>query len=156
MAKNSKKNRLPFEPSSNKKKSAKTAPSPTEKVATKKVDQKSSKTKQSDASLSAIPKAVSNRMLRRMVFFSGVPTALGISSFFIFYWLFSRHLLDFPPYLVVFVSAGCFGLGVLGLSYSIFSASWDENRPGGIIGFSEFKINFARTVSAWRNGRKKA
>ncbi len=155
MAKNSKKNRLPFEPSRNKKKPAKTPP-PNNKVTTNKVAQKSSKTKNSDASLSAIPKAVSNRMLRRMVFFSGVPTALGISSFFIFYWLFSRHLLDFPPYLVVFVSAGCFGLGVLGLSYSIFSASWDENRPGGIIGFSEFKTNFARTVSAWRNGRKKA
>ncbi|MDJ0574647.1 MAG: PAM68 family protein [Xenococcaceae cyanobacterium MO_234.B1] len=155
MAKNSKKNRLPFEPSKNKKKPVKTPP-PNNKVTTNKVTQKSSKTKKSDASLSAIPKAVSNRMLRRMGFFSGIPTALGISSFFIFYWLFSRHLLDFPPYLVLFVSAGLFGLGVLGLSYSIFSASWDENRPGGIIGFSEFKVNFARTVSAWRNGRKQA
>ncbi|MDJ0679320.1 MAG: PAM68 family protein [Xenococcaceae cyanobacterium MO_167.B52] len=157
MAKNSKKNRLPFEPSSNKKKPAKTAPTSTTKVDSKSSkDQKSSKNSNSDASLSAIPKAVSNRMVRRMLVFSGIPTALGISSFFIFYWLFSRNLLDFPPYLVVFVSAGLFGLGVIGLSYSIFSASWDENRPGGIIGFSEFKINFGRTVSAWRNGRKKA
>ncbi len=157
MAKNSKKNRLPFEPSNNKKKPAKTAPTPTTKANSKSAkSQKSSKTKNPDASLSAIPKAVSNRMVRRMVVFSGIPTALGISSFFIFYWLLSQNIIDFPPYLVVFVSAGLFGLGVLGLSYSIFSASWDENRPGGIMGFAEFKTNFARTVSAWRDGRKKA
>ncbi|MDJ0532169.1 MAG: PAM68 family protein [Xenococcaceae cyanobacterium MO_207.B15] len=157
MPKDSKKNRLPFEPSSNKKKPAKTAPTTTSKTAeVSSKTKKSSKTKNPDASLSAIPKAVTNRMARRMLFFSGVPTALGISSFFIFYWLFSQNIIDFPPYLVVFVSAGCFGLGVLGLSYSIFSASWDETRPGGIVGFSEFKINFARTVSAWRDGRKKA
>ena len=156
MAKNSKKNRLPFEPSSNKKKPAKTAPTPQKKSVTEKVAKKSAKNTNSDASLSAIPKAVSNRMIRRMVVFSGIPTALGISSFFIFYWLFSRQLLDFPPYLVVFVSAGLFGLGVIGLSYSIFSASWDENRPGGLMGFSEFKTNFARTTSAWKNSRKKA
>jgi hypothetical protein len=152
MTKNSAKNRLPFEPRKNPKKPAKTAPAPGNQAAPK-----SAKTqKKSDASLSAIPKVVSNRMVRRMLFFSGIPTALGISSFFIFYWLFSRNLLDFPPYLVLFVSAGLFGLGVVGLSYSIFSASWDETRPGGIVGFSEFKINFARTVSAWRDGRNKA
>ncbi len=157
MAKNSKKNRLPFEPSSNKKKPVKTAPkSQNDSVKEKVTQKKPKKNSNSDASLSAIPKVVSNRMIRRMVVFSGIPTALGISSFFIFYWLFSRHLLDFPPYLVVFVSAGLFGLGVIGLSYSIFSASWDENRPGGLIGFAEFKINFGRTVAAWRDGRKKA
>ena len=157
MAKNSKKNRLPFEPSSNKKKPAKTAPPSTTKVDSQSgKSQKSSKTRNSDASLSAIPKAVSNRMVRRMLVFSGIPTALGISSFFIFYWLFSQNIIDFPPYLVVFVSAGLFGLGVIGLSYSIFSTSWDENRPGGLMGFAEFKINFGRTVAAWRDGRKKA
>lgn len=159
MAKNSKKNRLPFEPSNSKKK---TAPNSQQETVTNQAKSKSSKASKSarnqnsDASLSAIPKVVSNRMIRRMVVFSGIPTALGISSFFIFYWLLTRNLLDFPPYLVVFVSAGLFGLGVIGLSYSIFSASWDETRPGGLIGFSEFKINFGRTVSAWRDGRKKA
>ena len=94
-------------------------------------------------------------MARRMAIFSGIPTLMGISCFFIFYWLFSQNIIEFPPYLVLFVSAGFFGLGVIGLSYGIFSASWDEERVGGIVGAAEFKTNFDRTIAAWRNERKK-
>ena len=108
------------------------------------------------ASLSAIPDAVSKRMARRMVFLSGIPTAMGIASFFVFYWLFSQKIIEFPPSLVLLVTAGFFGLGFAGLSYSVFSASWDEERDGGLIGFSEFKLNFGRMVSAWKNRKNEA
>ena len=151
-------NRLPFEPGQNKKKKT-DKKSPQNAVATqesKKKSPKQSKRKSNpEASLSAIPKAVSRRMARRMAIFSGIPTLIGISSFFIFYWLFSRELIDFPPYLVLFVSAGFFGLGVVGLSYGIFSASWDEDRVGGVVGAAEFKTNFDRTIAAWKNERQK-
>ena len=90
-------------------------------------------------------------MTRRMVFFSGIPTAMGIASFFVFYWLFSQKLVEFPPYLVLFVTAGLFGLGFVGLSYSVFSASWDETIDGSLVGASEFKTNLGRTISAWKN-----
>lgn len=157
MAKQSSKNRLPFEPKQNKGK--KTAQKPAQnstatKVTKTKSQKKSKRVSNPEASLSAIPKAVSRRMARRMAIFSGIPTLLGISSFFIFYWLFSQELIEFPPYLVVFVSAGCFGLGVVGLSYGIFSSSWDEDRVGGIVGAAEFKTNFERTIAAWRNERQ--
>lgn len=152
------KNRLPFEPGQNKKKNPeKKAPqNPTATKETKKKSRKKSKRESNpDASLSAIPKAVSRRMARRMAVFSGIPTFLGISSFFIFYWLFSQDILEFPPYLVFFFTAGFFGLGVVGLSYGIFSASWDEDRVGGIVGAAEFKTNFDRTIGAWKSEREK-
>ena len=148
MAKSSKES-LPFEPRKKKKKQNKQQ---TNNKATAKAKPTSKKpNKREEASLSAIPDAVSKRMARRMMFFSGIPTAIGISSFFVFYWLFSQKIVEFPPYLVLLVTAGLFGLGFVGLSYSVFSASWDEEREGGFVGFDEFKLNFGRTISAWKN-----
>ncbi len=164
MAEKSKSEPLPFEPRKKKKKKAqKAAPqakqtTPVAKKTsvkeTKEAKKARKKRNREEASLSAIPDAVSKRMTRRMVFLSGIPTAMGIASFFVFYWLFSQKIVEFPPYLVLFVTAGLFGLGFLGLSYSVFSASWDETIDGSLIGASEFKTNIGRTISAWKNRNK--
>ncbi len=135
--------RLPFEPRHKKKKAA-SVPVKSPKTA---VDRQS-------ASLSAIPATVSKRMIRRMAIFSGIPTALGMSSFFIFYWIVSHEWLEIPSYMVFFVSLGLFALGVLGLSYGIFSTAWDEDRIGGWWGWQEFTANFGRTIRAWRTTRQ--
>lgn len=148
MAKSSKES-LPFEPRKKKKKPKKQQVTNSKATATKPAQKKPNK--REEASLSAIPDAVSKRMARRMMFFSGIPTAIGISSFFVFYWLFAQKIVEFPPYLVLLVTAGLFGLGFVGLSYSVFSASWDEERQGGFVGFDEFKLNVGRTISAWKN-----
>jgi hypothetical protein len=139
MAEKSSKESLPFEPrKKNQKQEQKTVTkSVTNSKAatkTKSAPTKNSKSRE-NASLSAIPDAVSKRMTRRMVFFSGIPTLMGISSFFIFYWLFAQKIIEFPPYLVLVVTAGLFGLGFIGLSYSVFSASWDEERDGGLVAY---------------------
>ncbi|PSF35264.1 DUF3464 domain-containing protein [Aphanothece hegewaldii CCALA 016] len=139
-----KRDRLPFEPSRNKKKTPKQPPDPV--IAAKK----------EEASLKAIPEVVSQRMIKRMALFSGIPTALGMSSFFIFYLVVSRGWFKIPNYAVFAVSLGLFGLGVLGLSYGIFSTSWEENNTGSWLGWEEFKINFGRTLEAWRSGKKEA
>lgn len=149
MAKSSKES-LPFEPRKKKKKKDKKQANSSKATAKAKPAKKSSN-KREEASLSAIPDAVSKRMARRMMFFSGIPTAIGISSFFVFYWLFAQKIIEFPPSLVLLVTAGLFGLGFVGLSYSVFSASWDEERKGGLVGFNEFKLNLGRTISAWKN-----
>lgn len=133
--------RLPFESRHKKKKAA---PKPSV----------SSKTPKTAASLSAIPETVSKRMIRRMAIFSGIPTVLGMSSFFIFYWIVSHNWLEIPTYLVFGISLGLFGLGVLGLSYGIFSTAWEEDRIGGWWGWQEFTTNFGRTVAAWRTNRQ--
>ncbi|RMF20937.1 MAG: DUF3464 family protein [Cyanobacteria bacterium J083] len=121
-------NRLPFEPGQKKKKaSAKNKRSQSQK-------NKSTRQSHSEASLSAIPPIVSKRMARRMAGFSGIPTALGMFSFFIFYWIKTQEIIDFPPYLVVLVTMGFFGLGVVGLSYGLLSTCWDENQAGSWLG----------------------
>jgi hypothetical protein len=95
-------------------------------------------------------------MVRRMALFSGIPTALGMSSFVVAYWIVSHGWFELPTSAVLLVSLGFFGLGVLGLSYGLFSTSWDEQHPGSWWGWQEFKQNFGRTVSGWRSAKKEA
>ncbi|MEA5510012.1 PAM68 family protein [Crocosphaera sp. UHCC 0190] len=151
MPSNSSPDSLPFERRQKNKKKPKTPKvTPTQTFSTPKKANDPSK----NASLRAIPDNVSQRMIRRMAIFSGIPTGLGMSSFFIFYWIVSHKLLEIPTVAVGAVSLGLFGLGVLGLSYGIFSASWDENHVGGWWGWQEFTANLGRTLEAWRNARQ--
>ena len=106
----------------------------------------------SERSGGQIPEAVSRRMLRRMAFFSGMPVFLGVGIFFLAYYIRSQEILDFPPVAVLLVTMGCFGLGVVGLTYGVLSASWDD-APGGLVGLSEFKLNFGRIMEARRAGK---
>ena len=146
----SSRDRLPFERKSKKKKIEKKPPEPVPpsgknaKKARRKVDE------------DRIPEVVSRRMVRRMALFSGIPTALGMSSFFIFYWIVSHDWLEIPNYVAFAVSLLFFGLGVLGLSYGIFSTSWEESIPGSWWGWSEFRLNLGRMIAAWRNARQEA
>jgi hypothetical protein len=88
-------------------------------------------------------------MLKRMAIFCGAPTALGVSSFFISYFLVTQGI-NLPHVAVLLVSLGCFGLGVVGLSYGALSTSWDETETGSLLGIPEFRLNVRRMVSAWR------
>ena len=151
MPSDSKQGRLPFEPRNNKKeKPAKTAPKA--KVNSKR--KATSRNSRPNSNLSAIPDVVSKRMGQRMAIFCGIPSALGMSSLLVFYWLKSNDIVELPPYLAFAVSFGFLGLGVLGLSYGLFSASWDEERTGSALGGDEFKLNFGRTKDAWKASKK--
>ena len=162
MPSDSKRGRLPFEPRNNKKKSAAdtSAENRAEKakpLKTKQARPKStSRNSRPNSNLSAIPDVVSKRMGRRMAVFCGIPSALGMSSLFIFYWLKIKDVVDLPPYTAFAVSFGFLGLGVLGLSYGLFSACWDEERIGSTWGVDEFKINLGRTKDAWKASKTKA
>jgi hypothetical protein len=103
----------------------------------------------SSRSDSEIPAVVSRRMLRRMAVFSGSPVFLGVGIFFLAYYLQSRQLVTFPPVAVLLVTMGCFGLGVVGLTYGVLSASWDD-EPGSLLGLSECKLNFGRAMETWQ------
>ena len=147
--------RLPFEPRNNnkKKKSEKTAPA---KPQSKTREKSAPRSSRRNSNLSAIPDVVSKRMGRRMAIFCGIPSVLGMSSLFLFYWLKTSNVIDLPPYVALAVSFSFLGLGILGLSYGLFSACWDEERVGSVLGVDEFKINLERTKEAWRASRKKA
>ncbi|MFZ4665573.1 MAG: PAM68 family protein [Prochlorotrichaceae cyanobacterium] len=173
-------NRLPFEPKKRKKKqtvpvtgdsetrsspgSPKPSASPPKSPGTANLaSPKSAKTDQSDRSKRSqsvtleqtrIPDRVSRRMISRILVFSGIPTFLGISSFFISYLIITQKIMELPNVAVLFTSLGCFGLGVLGLSYGVLSASWEEEEPGTLVGLSEFRVNVQRFLSAWREFRQ--
>jgi hypothetical protein len=151
MAPKSPRNPLPFEPRQKPKKNP--SKSSAQSLKSPEKPQKSpNKSKQSPQE--NVPKVVSQRMARRMALFSGIPTALAMSSFFIFYWIIRQEWLEVPPIAVLLVSLGLFGLGVLGLSYGIFSASWDENRVGSWLGWQEFKVNLGQMAAAWRSKKE--
>ena len=166
MPSDSKRGRLPFEPRKNSKnkpaasskenslvnkpqKASISAAPKSAKVQTKKA-KSTSRSSRPNSNLSAIPDLVSKRMGKRMAVFCGIPSVLGMSSLFVFYWLKVKEIVELPSYLAISVSFGFLGLGVLGLSYGLFSACWDEDRAGTLMGFDEFKINLGRTKDAWK------
>lgn len=101
-----------------------------------------------------IPPAVANRMARRIALATGVPSVLGMSAFVVSYLLVSRNIYDVPPVLTLAVSGGLFLLGVLGLSYGVLSASWEE-AAGSLLGFEQIGVNISRvraSIRAMRQG----
>lgn len=101
-----------------------------------------------------IPPAVANRMARRIALATGVPSVLGMSAFVVSYLLVSRNIYDVPPVLTLAVSGGLFLLGVLGLSYGVLSASW-EDAAGSLLGFEQIGVNISRvraSIRAMRQG----
>ena len=101
-----------------------------------------------------IPPAVANRMARRIAIGTGIPTFLGMGVFVVSYLLVSRQIVDVPPGLTLALSGGCFLLGLLGLSYGVLSASWEE-QPGSLLGIEQLGLNIGRvraSVRAMREG----
>ena len=98
---------------------------------------------------SLIPKVVANRMARRIVFTTGIPTVLGMGVFILSYYLIIKGITDVPPSLTLASSAICFLVGLLGLSYGILSASWDE-QAGSFIGLENIRPNIRKLRSAFR------
>ena len=149
---------LPFEPRQTRKQLSKKTP--TASVEAKKVTASPS-TKQGHSvgtspQGTAIPEVVSRRMAKRMALFSGIPTVLGVLTFIVSYVIVSQHWFKLPNIAVVLVSMGLFGLGVLGLSYGVISASWDEDRLGSWHGWGEFVTNFGRLRQSWKSRRQKS
>ncbi|NES68475.1 MAG: DUF3464 family protein [Okeania sp. SIO2D1] len=156
---------LPFEPAKNRKKQGKkSSPSPKTKTVeeqeysnvknqTKNI---SNQKRQQLKEESSIPEVVSQRMITRMVLFSGTPLILSLLTFVISYFIITNDILILPNQAVLLVSMGFFGLSVIGLSYGLFSASWDEDRKGSLLGFQELKTNFQRVKEARKEAKSKS
>jgi len=156
MPADSDRDRLPFEPTKKRKKSEKSQPAPISQDAdssgtSAQSGRRSPRRSQDDNS---IPEAVSRRMLRRMLFFSGIPVSLGVLIFFASYVVITQHIAELPNVAVLLTTLGCFGLSVVGLSYGALSASWDEKSVGSILGIDQFKLNFGRLLDSWRQARE--
>ncbi|MEM9923854.1 MAG: PAM68 family protein [Cyanobacteria bacterium P01_D01_bin.50] len=153
MSAESERNPLPFEPNKKRQKPAKAkAQTPIVKEEVEKGNLKKPPFTKEEM---AIPKVVSQRMVRRVAWLCGVPTVLGILTLVVSYLLIIYADIKLPPILVLLVNMGLFGLGVLGITYGVLSASWDEQRAGGLLGLNEFTTNWGRMVAGWRESRQK-
>jgi hypothetical protein len=68
--------------------------------------------------------------------------------------LVSRQIFDVPPGVTLLASGGCFLLGLLGLSYGVLSASWEE-QAGSLLGSEQIGVNISRlraSIKAMRAG----
>ena len=152
-AEESERSRLPFEPKTKSQKPAKAKSQPPAK--SKESGGKTTKQPPYTKEEMAIPKVVSQRMIRRVAAFCGIPTALGISTLIASYLLTIYTDIRLPPIAVLLVNMALFGLGVLGITYGVLSASWDEDRVGNWLGLAEFGTNWGRMVDVWRETRQK-
>lgn len=84
---------------------------------------------------------VGDRILPRMLLFGGLPVLVGMASLPGFAYLNKEMGVDLPVWAVYIVSGLFFGTGLAGISYGIFSSSWDPNREGSLTGLDEFKEN---------------
>ncbi len=100
-----------------------------------------------------IPKYVANRMARRIVFTTGIPTISGMGVFVGSYFLISKGIAEISPTVTLVTSAVCFFVGLLGLSYGILSASWDVNS-GSFLGFENIRPNINRIKDAFKSTKK--
>tara|TARA_Y100001968_G_scaffold134994_1_gene123137 strand:- start:788 stop:1216 length:429 start_codon:yes stop_codon:yes gene_type:complete len=100
-----------------------------------------------------IPKYVANRMARRIVFTTGIPTFAGMGVFVGSYFLITRGIAEISPTVTLVSSAMCFLIGLLGLSYGILSASWDF-KPGSFLGFENIRPNFNRMKDAFKSNKQ--
>ncbi|MBE9006703.1 PAM68 family protein [Fortiea sp. LEGE XX443] len=151
-AEESERSRLPFEPSKKRQKPLKAQKTPTKSNPPEKsASQQPPYTKEE----MAIPPVVSQRMIRRVAIFCGVPTALGITTLVVSYLLATQAHIQLAPIAVLLVNMGLFGLGVVGITYGVLSASWDEERAGGLLGLSELTTNWGRMVEVWRETQQK-
>ena len=99
--------------------------------------------------LPGIGPAVANRMARRVGLATGIPTVLGMATFIVSYVVVSRGLLDIPPVATLLTSGAFFLLGLVGLSYGVLSASW-EDQPGTLLGFEQVGVNIGRLRSSFK------
>jgi len=106
------------------------------------------------SSSQVIPDQVANRMARRVALATGIPTLMGMAVFVGSYLLVSRKIADIPPSTTLLASGACFLLGLVGLSYGVLSASW-EDAPGSLLGYEQIGLNMGRiraSLQAMRRG----
>ncbi len=101
-------------------------------------------TRKAENAKSAIPKEVSDRMVKRVLIISGVPSVLAFGVFPVSYYASLKGWVSLPPFVTLAASVTCLALGLGGISYGVLSASWDEGIEGSLVGFEEFKLNFGR------------
>lgn len=101
-----------------------------------------------------IPEPVAMRMGMRMLPFVGVPLFGGMGVFVAFWYFATYKGLEFQPSLVAYSTIAVLAVGLLGITYSVISASWDPEIEGSALGITEFQTNIGNIQSGLRRSRE--
>ena len=122
---------------------------------TEEIDQEKAEAKRATylkAQGQGIPQKVTDRMLKRITIFSGIPLLLGFSTGPIFYGLKVFAKADVAPWQFFVASTATFGAALVGITYGVLSASWEPNRENeSFWGLEEFKTNIPILMSTITN-----
>lgn len=97
---------------------------------------------EAEAEDDVVPEVVTNRMLKRITFTVGIPFAVGVAFFVLYYYLKAVRKVDVPEWLPLFTSLLTFGSAGAGITYGVLSASWDPAREGSALGWKEARLNW--------------
>jgi hypothetical protein len=100
-----------------------------------------------------VPEVVTNRMLQRIMFTVGIPFAIGVAFFGLYYYLKAIKKVDIPEWLPLFTSFLTFGSAGAGITYGVLSASWDPKREGSMLGWKEAQLNWPVFWETFRGKR---
>mmetsp|Transcript_611 Transcript_611/g.1134 ORF Transcript_611/g.1134 Transcript_611/m.1134 type:complete len:299 (-) Transcript_611:152-1048(-) len=103
-----------------------------------------------------IPEKVAQRMGKRMLPFVGIPLIGSMASFVGFWYMATYRDMEFQPALVATTSIVLLAVGLVGITYSIMSASWDPDREGSFFGTEEFSQNIDNIKTGLARSRENA
>lgn len=100
-----------------------------------------------------LPQRVADRMGRRMAVLGGVPFFVGVAVFLVYFLLAYRYDVRVIPVFVGYSTLFTFGGALVGVTYGIMSASWDEEVEGSFWGWREAKVNVLRAKEGLTTAR---
>lgn len=104
----------------------------------------------------AIPERVAQRMGKRMLPFVGIPLFGGMSTFVGFWYMATYRDTQYEPLMVAISTIGVLVASLLGITYSVMSASWDTDVEGSFLGTEEFSKNLGSISQGLKRSRENA
>jgi len=101
-----------------------------------------------------IPEKVAMRMGKRMLPFVGIPLFGSLGSFVAFWYFATQKDQAFQPSLVAFSTIFILIIGLLGITFSVMSSSWDPDIEGSALGFDELKKNIGSLQDGFKRSRE--
>jgi len=111
---------------------------------------------QEDTSAAVIPEKVAMRMGARMLPFVGIPLFGGMGAFVAFWYFATYKGLEFQPVIVASSTVFILVISLLGITYSVMSASWDPDDDGSSLGLAEFNVNIGNIMDGLKRTKENA
>ncbi|KAI0560461.1 PAM68-like protein [Gracilaria domingensis] len=108
-----------------------------------------------DPDAGTLPEIVANRMLRRILGFGGVPFTIFFLFFATYFVLKYKYDITVLPAVVAYSTLSTIGLATVGITYGIFSSSWDEDVDGSFFGWEQVPKNFMRAKEGLLGARQR-